>query len=199
MHSGPHQPLCTSIFESRSPRLFVHTTSGTSAAIRIRAALPQPPSRVRTRDPVPERYMPPALPRDRPPVPCIVSPEPSRPGGLVIPSVLDGEPVRPGTPLFDRDSVVEPAPARPAVLPLDDGAAPGSVEVAGARGLLGDFSPYPGESLLCAVAEVAIMSNRAAAAVKCMPAFIVMPSQCMDTDECSISRAPASAAAPRRS
>jgi hypothetical protein len=49
--------------------------------------------------------------------------------------------VRPGTLLFDRDSFVEPAPVRPAVLPLDDGAAPGSVEVAGARELPGDFSP----------------------------------------------------------
>jgi hypothetical protein len=75
--------------------------------------------------------------------------------------------VRPGTLLFDRDSFVEPAPARPAVLPLDDGdgAAPGSVAVAGARELPGDFSPYPDESLLCAMAGVAIMSNRAAAAV----------------------------------
>jgi hypothetical protein len=85
--------------------------------------------------------------------------------------------VRPGSLLFGRDSFVEPAPARPAVLPLDDGAAPDSVEVAGARELRGDCSPYPDESPLCAVAGVAIMSNRTAAAVRCMPPFIVMPSQ----------------------
>ena len=124
-------------------------------------------------------YMPLALPRDEPLVPCIVSPEPSRPGGLVIPSVVDGVPVRPGTLLVDPAWSVDPARVRPAVLPFPPDES-GAVRGVDAPELLDGPARSADEALACADAGAAMRISTAAAAPRCLPAFIVIFSQWLD-------------------